>query len=74
VDYADIFLHIFKKYFRDYEVAIFSNFWHFFLPAFVVSYLQIQQTKNTLIYKSFTKPYFFRPRQDLQPSRLRLEK
>ena len=47
VDYADIFLQIFKKYCRDYEVAIFSNFWHL-----VISYLQIQQTKNTLVLLS----------------------
>jgi len=55
-----------------------------FLPALVVSYLQIQQTKHTLIYKSFTKPYccstqnlkrmYLWPRQDVKPSRLRLEK
>ena len=29
MDYADTFLQIFKKCCRDYEVAIFSNFWHF---------------------------------------------
>jgi len=46
----------------------FFEFLAFFLPASVVSYLQIQQTKNMLIYKSFTKPYFCRPRQDLKPS------
>ena len=51
----------------------FFEFLAFFLPALVVSYLQIQQTKNTLIYKSVTKAYFCRPRQDLKPSRLRLE-
>jgi len=52
----------------------FLEFLAFFLPALDVSYLQIQQTKNMLIYKSFTKPYFCRPRQDFKPSRLRLEK
>ena len=74
MDYVDIFLQIFKKYFRDYEVAIFFEFLAFFLPALVVLYLQIQQIKNMLIYKSFTKPHFYRPRQDLKPPRLRLEK
>ena len=29
MDYADIFLQIFKKYCHNYEVAIFSNFSHF---------------------------------------------
>ena len=56
-----------------------------FLPALVVSYLQIQQAKNTLIFKSFTKPcccstqslkwmYLWSRPQDLKLSRLRLEK
>jgi len=52
-----------------------------------LSDLQMQQTKNMLIYKSFTKPYWCStkasskctcdctgPRQDLKPSRLRLGK
>jgi len=29
VDYADIFLQIFKKYCNDFEVASFLNLWHF---------------------------------------------
>jgi len=56
MDYTDIFLQIFKKYCYNYEVAIFCIS-GIFLPALVVFYLRIQQTKNTLIYKSFTNSY-----------------
>jgi len=64
----------FQKILSRLRSCNFFEFLAFFLPALVVSYLQIQQTKNKLIYKSFPKPYLCRPRQDLKPSRLRLEK
>ena len=64
----------FEKILSQLRSCNFFEFLAFFSPGLGVSYLQIQQTKNTLIYKSFTKPYFCRPRQDFKPSRLRLEK
>ena len=56
VDYADIFQKFFKKYHHHFEVEMF-RISVTFLPAVVVSYLQIQQKKNSLNYISFTKPY-----------------
>jgi len=57
VDYADIFLKIFQKILSALQSRIFFEILAFFIPALVISYLQIQQTKNTLNYRSFTKPY-----------------
>jgi len=50
VDYAKIFLKIFKKKHHHFEVEILSNFWHF-------SYLQTQQKTTTLNYINFPQPY-----------------
>jgi len=46
VDYADIFLQIFKKYCHDYEVAIFSNFWHFFYLLWLFLICKYSRTKT----------------------------
>ena len=73
----------FQKMLSQLRSCNFFEFLAFFLPALVFSYLQIQQTKNTFIYKSFTKPYFCsaqslkqmylwsRPRQDLKETETR---
>ena len=50
------YFQILKKYCYDCEVAIFSHFWHLshLLWLFLIFKFSRQ---NTLIYKSFTKPY-----------------
>jgi len=46
VDYADIFLQILKKYCHDYEVAIFSNFWHFSYLLWLFLICKYSRTKT----------------------------
>ena len=53
--YAEIFYTFSKKCHHHFDVELFSNSGNL-LYAMVGYYLQIQQTKSTLNYRSFTKP------------------
>jgi len=57
VGYADIFLKIFQKMSSPPRNWIFYEFLAIYPPALFVSFLQIQQTKNTLNHRNFTKSY-----------------
>jgi len=53
VDDVKFFLNIFKKCHHHFEVEMCIEFLAFFLPAYVVSYLQIHQKRCTLNHQSF---------------------
>jgi len=62
VDYADIFLQIFKKYCRDYEVATFSNFCHFsylLLLFLICKYSRPRTRANTADQKQVDLQTFY---------------
>ena len=57
VDYADIFLQIFKKYCRDYEVAIFSNFWYFSYLFWLFLICKYSRPKTRWFYSAIFLQY-----------------